>query len=248
MEEYYFAENDEQKGPFSLEELKKYKILKTTLVWKEGLSDWVEAKKIKELEILFKSPPPLQKREKKQNFIENKTINVNLGIKKRETKPKSIEDKITVQKRKTIVAKELKLAGKIALISILIGILSYPIFEYKALKAIYLKSKYEKERYAVSSQGGFTQLQSDIIDLIPSTETLHNNYFWDYDEPKNGSLAGGSLRRPNYKNILNYYSSGLSIQNYFQGASGLAFISFLVILCLRFIKKGGNWVSENAKK
>ncbi len=139
MKEYYIAQNNEQRGPFSLEELK---VSPTTSIWREGLSDWVEAKNVKELEILFKSTPPaLPKKNDEKNLPQDKTLNVDLRVKRRASKPKSVVDEITRQKRKTIIAKEIKLAGKIFLYSIIMGLISYPFFAHKGFKALYLKNK-----------------------------------------------------------------------------------------------------------
>ncbi len=60
MKVYYLAEEDKQKGPYTLEELSKMPLVATTLVWKKGMDDWEQAKNIAELkEIIIPSPPPL---------------------------------------------------------------------------------------------------------------------------------------------------------------------------------------------
>jgi len=53
MSQYYYTDGKERFGPFSLEELKDKRIAPTTLVWKEGLSDWVSAQNLSDLESLF---------------------------------------------------------------------------------------------------------------------------------------------------------------------------------------------------
>lgn len=40
MIQYFFAENNEQKGPFSLDQLRTMGLRPETLVWHEGLADW----------------------------------------------------------------------------------------------------------------------------------------------------------------------------------------------------------------
>tara|TARA_B110001452_G_C15109053_1_gene386609 strand:- start:372 stop:845 length:474 start_codon:yes stop_codon:yes gene_type:complete len=50
---YYYAKNEEKIGPLSLDELKKIELKKDTLVWHEGLDDWVKAEEVKELRVLF---------------------------------------------------------------------------------------------------------------------------------------------------------------------------------------------------
>ncbi len=53
MSQYYYTDGKERFGPFSLEELKDKRIAPTTLVWKEGLPDWVSAQDLSDLESLF---------------------------------------------------------------------------------------------------------------------------------------------------------------------------------------------------
>jgi hypothetical protein len=66
MEKEYFYLNGETKvGPLSLEALKFAPVTPTTLVWTNTIPDWVEARTLPELDILFNSsagspPPPLQ--------------------------------------------------------------------------------------------------------------------------------------------------------------------------------------------
>ena len=53
--QYYYAKNEEKIGPLSLDELKKVDIKDDTLVWHEGLKDWVKAEELKELKSFFKT-------------------------------------------------------------------------------------------------------------------------------------------------------------------------------------------------
>lgn len=58
MKIFFLFIDDEQQGPFNLEELKKKKITTTTKVWFEGLEDWKNAEEIEELKSLLVSIPP----------------------------------------------------------------------------------------------------------------------------------------------------------------------------------------------
>lgn len=61
MEKYYLYINDEQQGPFNIEELKNKKINRNTKVWFEGLEDWKNAEDIEELKAIVASiPPPIK--------------------------------------------------------------------------------------------------------------------------------------------------------------------------------------------
>ena len=53
MEQYYYTDGKERYGPFTMDQLRDRKIGPETLVWKEGMPDWVAAKKISDLESLF---------------------------------------------------------------------------------------------------------------------------------------------------------------------------------------------------
>ena len=53
----YLGENDEQKGPLSIDGLKSAELTPDTWVWTEGFADWKPAKEVDELKILFKAPP-----------------------------------------------------------------------------------------------------------------------------------------------------------------------------------------------
>ena len=37
---YFYAENEQQLGPFTVEELKSKRIKKSTLVWTDGMKNW----------------------------------------------------------------------------------------------------------------------------------------------------------------------------------------------------------------
>ena len=64
--EWYYAENKIKRGPFTAENLKG-KITKDTLVWKEGMTNWVRAIDINEFELFFSvMPPPIS--EDNKNF------------------------------------------------------------------------------------------------------------------------------------------------------------------------------------
>ncbi|HLG03989.1 MAG TPA: DUF4339 domain-containing protein [Bacteroidia bacterium] len=63
MKHYYYADNEQQLGPFTIEELKSKRLKKTTLVWTDGMPDWTPADEFEELkDILISGPPPLPKK------------------------------------------------------------------------------------------------------------------------------------------------------------------------------------------
>jgi hypothetical protein len=54
---YYVLINDEQKGPFTIEKIglliEVDQVNTTSLVWKEGMSDWVNASQIERINEFF---------------------------------------------------------------------------------------------------------------------------------------------------------------------------------------------------
>lgn len=127
---YFIAEDGEQKGPFSINELKEMSICKTTLIWKEGFDDWTEAGKIEKLQILLKITPPKlpENKEKKE-----KTLNVNLGLGKPKSKVELKEKELAKEKIKTSIAKNTVYFANRILISLLILIAYFLIINYSLM-------------------------------------------------------------------------------------------------------------------
>ena len=57
---YYIVENNQQAGPFSIEQLRSKGITSDVYVWAEGMSGWEQAGNVKELQVLFQQVPPVQ--------------------------------------------------------------------------------------------------------------------------------------------------------------------------------------------
>ena len=58
MEKYFLSKGLTKKGPYSLKELKAYRIYPDTKVWKDGLAAWTPASEIDELGDLIEVQPP----------------------------------------------------------------------------------------------------------------------------------------------------------------------------------------------
>lgn len=52
---YYYAENNEKRGPFSLEELRNKSLKEDTLIWYPGLEKWTYARNIEEIKSIIPS-------------------------------------------------------------------------------------------------------------------------------------------------------------------------------------------------
>ncbi|MBQ8656027.1 MAG: DUF4339 domain-containing protein [Prevotella sp.] len=57
---YYIVENNQQSGPFTVEQLRTKGITKETYVWAEGMSNWQPAGNVSELQLLFQPAPQPQ--------------------------------------------------------------------------------------------------------------------------------------------------------------------------------------------
>ena len=69
MDNYYFIIVDgQQKGPYSISDLKNAGISPDAYVWREGLSDWVQASTLQELADLFVSQPTRQPEAPREPF------------------------------------------------------------------------------------------------------------------------------------------------------------------------------------
>lgn len=85
MQKYHYSDGENHFGPFSIEELKDVKISKETMIWFEGLDNWIAAGEVEDLKDLFKSippslkinkqtPPPLNKTKENSSTITNSEI------------------------------------------------------------------------------------------------------------------------------------------------------------------------------
>ena len=58
MKQYFYLEGSIKQGPFTLEELKKKNLKRSTLVWCHPMPDWKPAGELPELDELFSMIPP----------------------------------------------------------------------------------------------------------------------------------------------------------------------------------------------
>ena len=56
--QFYYAQDDQQKGPVDAAELRSAGVRPDTLVWREGMADWQEAGRVPELAGLFAGGAP----------------------------------------------------------------------------------------------------------------------------------------------------------------------------------------------
>jgi len=71
MKYYFFIENNQRFGPFTVDQLKTKQLTKSILFWTEGMQEWTNGTDIEELkDILISEPPPLPKKAAGPSIIE----------------------------------------------------------------------------------------------------------------------------------------------------------------------------------
>ena len=58
MKQYYIIRNDQQAGPYTIEELSRLALTPETIVWTEGMADWAPAREVSELQELLTPSAP----------------------------------------------------------------------------------------------------------------------------------------------------------------------------------------------
>lgn len=58
MQNYFYHDGNQQKGPVNLKELKSLPLTKETLIWQEGMSEWKKAGEVLDFNDYFKTIPP----------------------------------------------------------------------------------------------------------------------------------------------------------------------------------------------
>ncbi len=123
MKKYYTHNGKDQAGPFTLEELTKQNINSSTMIWYEGIENWVKAGDIEELKSLVTIVPPPFKKAGVINEAINETINKTKKVLQNDP-INQIEDKIPDQsKRRTFkwVIVILAVIGCISVVAFLIN-------------------------------------------------------------------------------------------------------------------------------
>jgi hypothetical protein len=163
MKTYYYEYNGHQIGPVTFEELEKKKIEPTTLVWYEGLTEWVEAKNVADLQNMFvvnPMPPPLPAKEKATNLQNNPSL-INKEIPKLPNDSLPIEEKKT-SKTETVKANDSKSNSHLQII-IFACIL---IFVVVLIAIVVNNFKTNK----TSANSGTSQVENPQIDAVSQQE------------------------------------------------------------------------------
>lgn len=135
MKSYFIAEGGKQKGPFSIDELKRLKIKSDTLLWNEEMENWKKAVEIDELkEIIVKIPP-----------IPSKNGGEDYQASPDEQKKKP-EAKVTL-------AKEIIMNFKLIVYALIIGLFALPVF-YFGIFNVHKYDNFNASKVEVTNDGG----------------------------------------------------------------------------------------------
>lgn len=222
MKKYHIVINESQQGPFTIEELLQKKIISTTLVWTEQLDNWTEAKNIKELESIFKkNPPPIPQKTEEP-------LQVGIVISKK-------KEKLITPQTEVKVAQETKVNFKLILISILIGVLSFPIFFAikKGFTHQYLAYKLEKHIKGSIDNEELRLLKIESSALGKCCLYLDDEY-----------------SREDISDYISYHKekSKYYAEDSLECSLNTALISAIILILGRYITNGAKWVKETSKK
>lgn len=155
---YFIIVDDKQSGPFTIDELKNAGLNKRTLIWRDGLLDWIEADSIEELKYLFvNTPPPIPKSIKAAEIIikTEKPLQIEDKIKRENINNK----KIKFDQFKRMFAYEIRRAFKFIIISLILGAITFIIYFSFNGGFVFLPYYYECERES-SAISNITNIQS----------------------------------------------------------------------------------------
>ena len=147
IKKYYIYKDNQQKGPYSFEELKDLNISRDTMIWYEGLETWIKALEVEELKEIFKSiPPPIQTDKAiPPTYVEN------ISNSNKDLKP------VPIYKKKSIIT---------------IGVLLFFIITFGAIT---LYNKFTKQDEIVTKQDEIVIKQEDQNSKIEALEKTQEN-------------------------------------------------------------------------
>ncbi|WFO15806.1 DUF4339 domain-containing protein [Cellulophaga baltica 4] len=146
MKRYFIVIDEEQKGPFSIEQIAEKNINKNTLVWNETFEDWIEAGKVEDFEyILKKSPPPIPK----------------IGIEEKAVKVILTKEKVT--KPKKDYSKTIESLFKLLLLSFVFGVIVYFISAF----GVYDTTKFDNYNWSSVRYDGTTGWNFPLDEYSP---------------------------------------------------------------------------------
>lgn len=246
---YFLVENEKKSEPYSLEELKSKRITSTTLVWKEGLLEWVEASELPEFEkLIYSEPPPIPERRKVKTEEISNTLLTNEKTDGNELE-KEVSNDVVIEfgvKKVNPIAKEIRNIFYTALIAIVLAACTYPYFmsEINGNEAREMLSKWDAaiERSSFSGWAANKDKPGASEKYVKMMSDLREE---SYDK---------GFRRPSYGGEPTIYAFQGHFEKQYNKASEASFesslesgvIIFGILLALRYLFLGGKWVSKNS--
>lgn len=192
---YFIAISGEQKGPYSIDEVKSMSLSNDTLVWYKGLKDWTELKDIEELCSLVideELPPPLPS-----------TVPMNVAIEK-PVKIEVYKGQQNKEKRRTnyshIFAKEVVYFAKILggciggvlLCYFLLYAAKYPPYVSDSQLALFEEKSKERENEIKSLFSPYDNTEEEIKEYLKEKgyecsvwiQYVERSYSWNYRGPR----------------------------------------------------------------
>lgn len=75
MKNYYYLEENKEKGPYTLEELENLNLESSTYIWKKGMDNWIKMNELSEFQNqLSESLPPIPKTKELRKISKEKII------------------------------------------------------------------------------------------------------------------------------------------------------------------------------
>lgn len=223
MDKFYIGINGVQKGPFSKDELKAQGLNPSTLVWTDGMENWLQAIEVEKLKGLFQgTPPPIPNQNKPPIPVEiEKPIRVKAEISKKKEPLISNEGKVTV-------ANETKAIFRLISLALVISLISFPIFYF----GIYEVNKYDDFDY-------FKDVQK-TVDRYGTTTYFGVNIT---DFPNwSGTMDYESVMRN-----IEYRKDVYTEKSWMSSLYTLPVTSAFLIL-FRYILKGVKWVKATSNE
>lgn len=246
MKEYFVAINEEQKGPYSLEEIKALGILPTTLIWTEELKDWTEAREVPELGNLFKKmPPPIPKKSEKVYKVEAE-------IKKEK------KEKLITPETEVATAKEIKANFGLAIVGALIGLVSFPIFFSMngGNDQFNMYNKWEsfsERHYGSTSIFDYNRekTKEELLAIDKEKKKLERESELLGWRNRNSTIGGGSIQIPATSSEIQKFHKfryESEAENAMEPSTITGIIAILVLIFGRYLLKGAKWVEKTSKK
>lgn len=140
MKKFYYSDGNTKYGPFTYEELKDKEINPETLIWYEGLKDWMPASKVEEMRPILELIPPEIESSKIEKEIKPtlKPITPKVENTKLENEKSGFVYKYLTYNDEYITGNQFFFRGLLAFLFsiVLIGLYMYSVAAYKRAKSL----------------------------------------------------------------------------------------------------------------